>query len=189
MLPLYCRLPNAKVKRRFDEVSKVAVVAGPRQSSGLSEPPPEVWRSPETLGCTGAKDRLDESPIEIDEASDPIGADLSQLSGQDDRRASSKGFLNLTLEFYLDLLDWAGRNIAAGNGGVIPDHLEPILQRIGIVSSGWCDLIQQLGRLFKRAVRSPQALATRQRLVVKSNCMEPRRPSSYLVDFASSCFL
>ena len=44
MLPLYCRLPNAKVKRRFDEVSKVAVVAGPRQSSGLSEPPPEVWR-------------------------------------------------------------------------------------------------------------------------------------------------
>ena len=28
----------------------------------------------------------------------------------------------------------------------------------GIVSSGWCDLIQQFGRLFKRAVGSPQAL-------------------------------
>ena len=28
MLPLYCRLPHAKVKRRFDEVSKVAVVGG-----------------------------------------------------------------------------------------------------------------------------------------------------------------
>ena len=79
---------------------------------------------------------------EIDEASDPIGADLSEVSIQDARRASSKGFLNLTLEFYLDLLDWTGRNLAAGKRGGIPDHLEPILQRIGIVSSGWCDLIQ-----------------------------------------------
>ena len=57
------------------------------------------------------------SPIEIDETSDAIGADLSQLSGQDARRASSKGFLNLTLEFYLDLLDWIGRNLAAGKRG------------------------------------------------------------------------
>ena len=82
------------------------------------------------------------SPIEIDEASDPIGVDLSEVSIQDARRASSKGFLNLTLEFYLDLLDWTGRNLAAGKRGAIPDHLEPKLQRIGIVSSGWCDLIQ-----------------------------------------------
>ena len=84
---------------------------------------------------------------------------MSEVSIQDARRASSKGFLNLTLEFYLDLLDWTGRNLAAGKRGAIPDHLEPILQRIGIVSSGWCDLIQQFGRLFKRAVGSPQALA------------------------------
>ena len=48
------------------------------------------------------------SPIEIDETSDPIGADLAQVSDQDVRRASSKGFLNLTLEFYLELLDWTG---------------------------------------------------------------------------------
>ena len=146
-----------------------------------------IAQTPETSDYTGAKDRLDDlksatsplvtlqpthawersgqgaksgwlSPIEIDEASDPIGADMAQLSGHDARRASSKGFLNLTLEFYLDLLDWTGRNLAAGKRGAIPDHLEPILQRIGIVSSGWCDLIQQFGRLFKRAVGSPQAL-------------------------------
>ena len=56
----------------------------------------------------------------------------------------------------MDLLDWTERNLAAGKRGAIPDHLEPILQRVGIVSSGWCDLIQQFGRLFKRAVGSPQ---------------------------------
>ena len=147
-----------------------------------------IAQTPETSDYTGAKDRLDDlksatsslvsqqethawersgqgaksgwlSPIEIDEASDPIGADLSEVSIQDARRASSKGFLSLTLEFYLDLLDWTGRNLAAGKRGSIPNHLEPILQRVGIVSSGWCDLIQQFGRLFKRAVGSPQALS------------------------------
>ena len=70
-----------------------------------------------------------------------------------------KQWIRERLEFYLDLLDWTGRNLASGKRGAIPDHLEPILKRIGIVSSGWCDLIQQFGRLFKRAVGSPQALA------------------------------
>ena len=120
-----------------------------------------IAQTPETSDYTGAKDRLDDlksatspmvaqqeshvwersgqgaksgwlSPIEIDETSDPIGADLAQVSDQDVRRASSKGFLNLTLEFYLELLDWTGRNLASGKRGAIPNHLEPILKRIGV---------------------------------------------------------
>ena len=35
---------------------------------------------------------------------------------------------------------WSNQEVVARYA--IPDHLEPILQRIGIVSSGWCDLIQ-----------------------------------------------
>ena len=79
-----------------------------------------IAQTPETSDYTGANDRLDDlksatsslvtlqqthewersgqgaksgwlSPIEIDEASDPIGADMVQLSGHDTRRASSKG--------------------------------------------------------------------------------------------------
>ena len=143
---------------------------------------------PETSDFTGAKDRLDDlqsaksspvrslareqtrawersgrgtksgwmSPIEIDEAGDPIGPD--RLLKEDARRASSKGFLNLSLNFYLDLLDWTGRSLASGKRGAIPDHLDPILKRVGIVSSSWCDLIEQFGRLFKRAVGAPQSL-------------------------------
>ena len=100
------------------------------------------------------------SPIEIDEAKDPIGADLSELmSTGNPRRASSKGFLNLPLSLYLDLLDWTGRNLAASKRGAIPQHLAPILQRIGVKPSAWCDLIEQFGRLFKRAVGSPQSLS------------------------------
>ena len=97
------------------------------------------------------------SPVEIDELGDPTGPD--KLLAEDARRASSKGFLSLSLQFYLDLLDWTGRNLALGKRAAIPDHLDPILKRVGIVSSGWCDLIEQFGRLFKRAVGSRQSLA------------------------------
>ena len=146
-------------------------------------------QTPETSSFTGAKDRLDDlqsvnsspvmsldreqmhawersgrgtksgwmSPVEIDELGDPTGPD--RLLAEDACRASSKGFLSLSLQFYLDLLDWTGRNLASGKRGAIPDHLDPILKRVGIVSSGWCDLIEQFGRLFKRAVGSRQSLA------------------------------
>ena len=83
----------------------------------------------------------------------------------------------------MDLLDcWTGRNLAAGKRGGIPDHLEPILQRLGIVSSGWCDLIQQFGRLVKRAVGSPQALANEAKARGQSICTVPKRPPSQLAD-------
>ena len=37
--------------------------------------------------------------------------------------------------------------------------LAPILQRNGVEPSGWRDLIEQFGRLFKGAVGSPQSLS------------------------------
>ncbi|MGI9447907.1 MAG: hypothetical protein ACR2NI_09680 [Pirellulales bacterium] len=53
---------------------------------------------------------------------------------------------------YLELLDWTGREIRRGKRGAIPDHLAPILERLGLDKNGWCDLIVKFGRYFKRAV-------------------------------------
>ena len=49
--------------------------------------------------------------------------------------------------------------IAGDKRNAIPDHLDPILKRVGIVSSSWCDLVEKFGRLFKRAAGSRQSLA------------------------------
>ncbi|WP_372895307.1 hypothetical protein [Stieleria sp.] len=35
--------------------------------------------------------------------------------------------------------------------GQIPEHLAPILRRIGLDSHGWCELVTKLGMIFKRA--------------------------------------
>ena len=138
--------------------------------------------TPETSEYTGAKARIDDladrkdrtrastrdwersrrrnrsgwlSPLEIDERNDPVGANPDS-SG---RRGSLKGFLSMSLARYLELLDWTGRQLREGKVGSIPDHLQPILTRIGLDTHGWCDLVQRFGRVFKRAAGTPESLA------------------------------
>lgn len=141
-----------------------------------------IAETPETSEYTGAKDRIDDlaeredrtrpsthdwersrrrrrsgwmSPIEINGKSDPVGPCLDQ-SG---RRASAKGFLSVSLACYLELLDWTGRQLHRDKVGVIPEHLAPILTRIGLDAAGWCDVVAKFGRLFKRAAGTPESLA------------------------------
>jgi hypothetical protein len=132
-------------------------------------------QTPETSLYTGAKDRIDDlrtrddrtqesdhqwersgggkrsgwmSPIEIDERADPIGHDASE-SG---RRASEKGFLSISLGAYLELLDWTGRQLRSDKRGSIPEHLSPILTRLGLNTSLWCEVVREFGRIFKQVV-------------------------------------
>jgi len=95
------------------------------------------------------------SPIEIVESDDPVGPCLEE-SG---RRASSKGFLAVSLARYLELLDWTRRQLRADKVGSIPQHLAPILRRIGLDPPGWCDVVRKFGRVFKRAAGTPESLA------------------------------
>ena len=60
---------------------------------------------------------------------------------------------------YLELLDWTGRQLHHDKVGAIPDHLAPILTRIGLDAIGWCDVVRKFGRIFKRAAGTPESLA------------------------------
>jgi hypothetical protein len=67
-------------------------------------------------------------------------------------RASNKGFLSLTLDAYLELLDWTGRQLHPDKKGAIPETTPPILERLGIKVSGWLDLVDNLCKWFGVAV-------------------------------------
>lgn len=141
--------------------------------------------TPEESTFTGAKDRIDDlkaattsratktsapssgagtgaeaksgwlSPLEIDERRDSVGPD-AEVNG---RRASRKGFPSMSLEKYLELLDWTGRQLRSGKRGSIPEELAPILTRLGLCGDHWCDLVQRFGKLFKRAAGTAVSLA------------------------------
>ncbi|MEM1224832.1 MAG: hypothetical protein AAGJ40_04005 [Planctomycetota bacterium] len=59
----------------------------------------------------------------------------------------------------MELLDWTGRQLCREKVGFIPDHLAPILLRIGLDATGWCDVVKKFGRVFKRAAGTPESLA------------------------------
>ncbi len=83
-----------------------------------------------------------------------------QLRSKTGKRASDKGFLGMSFEMYLKLLDWTGRQIRRGNKkGRIPSDLAPILERVGLSGELWCDLVKRFGKIFKRVAGTPESLA------------------------------
>lgn len=82
------------------------------------------------------------SPIEINEATDPVGPD-PESSG---RRASRKGVAAISLTEYLELLDWVGRTVRGDKRGSIPAGLTPILGRLGIDAKSFLRSMLSFGR-------------------------------------------
>ncbi len=74
------------------------------------------------------------------------------------RRASDRGFLSLTLDQYLELLDWTGRQVRADKRGTIPEQLTPILERLQVSTNCWVDLVTGFGRWFRRSVGRPPSM-------------------------------
>jgi len=67
-------------------------------------------------------------------------------------RASDKGLLPITLNDYLELLDWTGRTTREGKPGAIPEELAPILERLEINQDIWTDLVTKFDKLFTHVV-------------------------------------
>ncbi len=70
---------------------------------------------------------------------------------QSSRRASNKGCLQMTLDEYLKLLDWTGRQLRKGKAGRIPSDSDfaPILERLDCSAESWLDLVQNFRKRFR----------------------------------------
>ena len=74
-------------------------------------------------------------------------------------RASDKGLLGLSVEKYLELLDWSGRQVRSDKPGAIPNRLGPILDRLGINKTGWVETISSFNERFGLVVGSAKAVS------------------------------
>ena len=75
------------------------------------------------------------------------------------RRASNKGSLSMSLDQYLQLLDWTGRQLRRDKPGVISSDLKPILERLDCTVESWMDLVRNFRRRFRTEAGRPEALA------------------------------
>ena len=73
-------------------------------------------------------------------------------------RCSDNGFLNMSVEDYLALLDWTARQPVAGKRGMTPADAPAILERLGLEPDVWCELVRDFGTLFSLVAGRPAAI-------------------------------
>ena len=101
------------------------------------------------------------------------------------KRASDNGFLARSLEAYLKLLDWTGRQLRRDSKrDRIPSDLAPILERNGLSGELWCDVVMRFGKIFTASSRletTKSSLGPESRSLVWAGQMVPSyRYSRYL---------
>ena len=84
------------------------------------------------------------SPVGVSEISDQPGP----MGSPTGKRCSDKGFLQMSDQAYLELLDWTARQTAPGKAGPTGVEPPPILVRLGLPPAVWLGMVAEFGRLF-----------------------------------------
>ena len=97
--------------------------------------------------------------LTIDELKKPH--DPSSVRSATARRASDKGLIPMSLDDYLQLLDVSGRMVGDDQTGAIPGEIAPILERLGIQTDLWPELVTKYHDWFGHIVGSANKLLER----------------------------
>jgi REP element-mobilizing transposase RayT len=76
----------------------------------------------------------------------------NQVNPFPSRRLTNKGYLPMSEEQYLSLLDWTGRQLRPDKRVAIPADLAPILQRLGLSASKLPGVVSGFAKQFHSAV-------------------------------------
>jgi len=64
----------------------------------------------------------------------------------------------MSLDQYLRLLDWTGRQLRTEKRGSIPRELDPMLDRVQCSSESWLDLVKNFRKRFRVKIGLPTTL-------------------------------
>jgi len=86
----------------------------------------------------------------------------------------------MSLDDYLRLLDWAGRQTRSGKRGPIPEDLAPILERLEIHPDEFLETVENFPRLFPRLAGKAEQILERAQAVNRRWLHGVRRRSRIL---------
>jgi hypothetical protein len=84
-----------------------------------------------------------------------IGPPAAKLNSKKDNCSGGAGSLppllvHLSLDHYLELIDWTGRQIRSDKRGHLSPELRPVLERLDLDVEAWVDNVARYGGLFQR---------------------------------------
>ncbi len=147
----------------YDRIAdrQLAALNPPASATPSSSPEPSSTPSsvaPETLTERGpaagwlAPVALEPQPTPSPQPGNPL------LSHCATRRLTDRGCLFMSLDQYLQLIDWTGRQLRIDKPGHILPHLDPILTRLDCSPETWLDLVKNFRRRFRTEAGRPETL-------------------------------
>lgn len=101
------------------------------------------------------------APVPLNERTGPIGPVPSRTTG----RCSDKGFLPLTLDQYVEVLNWTARQLPRLKRGWSIQAAPPVFAQCPLSPQVWCQLVREFGKLLCQVAGQAQTVdATRSRL-------------------------
>lgn len=96
------------------------------------------------------------APVHLDELRDA----LKVMPSSTGYRCSDRGFLNMSQEDYIELLDWTARLVAPGKHGSTPVDAPPVFERLnlGLSVAAWTELVSNFRKLFSHVAGRPQVV-------------------------------
>jgi REP element-mobilizing transposase RayT len=89
------------------------------------------------------------APIPLEPVGNPVQGPSTK------RRTSDKGCLPMSLDEYLSLVDWTGRQYRKDKTGKIPEECLPIFQRLRCDGETWMDWVKKFRQRFRNEVGRP----------------------------------
>lgn len=140
----------ARIKRREREQAARANSPG----TDYQEGDPDYWLCPVS--------EQDRSPLLGPRSAESVAVsqacDLAAVNAATVHKQWRHGFLSVSLDQYLELLDCLGRQVVSGKRGAIDPRLEPILVRLRLTPSLLVEMIENFDRWFHGAVGSAPRL-------------------------------
>jgi len=106
-----------------------------------------------------ARNRADDWLGELTWQDEAAADEAVYLSSQTGKRASDLGWLPISLEDYLRLLDWTAQQILSGQQSTVPQDLESILDQLHLNSEYWLAGVESYETGFCELVGTPAALS------------------------------
>ena len=96
------------------------------------------------------------APVHLDELRDA----LQVMPSSTGYRCSDRGFLNMSQEDYIELLDWTARLVVPGKRGSTPVDAPPVFERLnlGLSVAAWTELVSNFRKLFSHVAGRPQVV-------------------------------
>jgi hypothetical protein len=141
------------VYERIQAMKRARMAVASPTEQGAAAPPPatecDLWICKLELA-----ERFEEPESATTESDPRCGAGLvtGQVNPFPSRRLTNKGYLPMTEEQYLSLLDWTGRQIRSDKRGSIPAELAPILDRLGLNGTKLPEVVAGFAKQFHSAV-------------------------------------